>query len=95
MSSDRFVVLVRCLRMYDPALDTVANPDRWRYVRTLVDEFNRNRAETLKPGWILVVDESTSKWRGLGDWYDLGMPHITKIPRKPEPVGLEIKDMCF
>jgi hypothetical protein len=22
------------------------------------------------------------------------MPHITKIPRKPEPVGLEIKDMC-
>jgi hypothetical protein len=24
----------------------------------------------------------------------LGMQHITKIPRKPEPVGAEIKDMC-
>ena len=94
MSRTRFAELVKYLRMHDPALDDEDDPDPWRQVRTFVDEFNKNRAERVIPGWILVVDESTSKWRGLGDWYDLGMPHITKIPRKPEPVGLEIKDMC-
>ena len=94
MSRDRFEMLVRYMTFHDPDLDLAVPLDPWRKVRTFVNMFNLNRAENVTPGWVLVVDESTSKWRGLGDWYDLGMPHITKIPRKPEPVGLELKDMC-
>ena len=94
MSRDRWNTLLKYLRFCDPAKDHEDPVDRWREVRTLIDEFNANRAETVCPGWILVIDESTSKWRGLGDWYDAGLPHITKIPRKPEPVGAEIKDLC-
>ena len=94
MSRDRFELLVRCTTFHDPQEDTAIPLDPWRQVRTFIDKFNANRAENVVPGWVLVVDESTSKWRSLGDWYDLGMPHVTKIPRKPEPVGLELKDMC-
>ena len=94
MSRDRWSALLKYLRFCDPAEDEEVPVDPWREVRTLVNGFNRNRAETVCPGWVLVIDESTSKWRGLGDWYELGMPHITKIPRKPEPVGAEIKDLC-
>ena len=94
MSRNRFTVLVKRLKMYDPALDAANPQDPWRAIRTFIDEFNNNRRKTVTPGWVCVVDESTTKWRGLGDWYELGMPHITKIPRKPEPVGLEIKDLC-
>ena len=94
MSKHRYDIIMQYLSFHDPDLDTVENPDPWRAVRVFIIAFNENRKKNVKPSWVLVVDESTSKWRGLGDWYTDGMPHITKIPRKPEPVGLELKDMC-
>ena len=31
----------------------------------------------------------------MGDWYYLGLPHITKCPHKPWNLGMEFKDsMC-
>jgi hypothetical protein len=43
----------------------------------------------------LVVDESVSAWRGAEyKWKVEGVPHSTKIPRKPESVGVELKDMA-
>ena len=39
------------------------------------------------------MDESISAWRGKdGNYYSDGMPHVTKIKRKPKGVGAELKD---
>jgi len=94
MGATRFDLITKFICFHNPILEEVANPDPWLRIRYFVDSFNMARYKFVMPGWALVIDESTTKWRGLGDWYDLGMPHITKIPRKPEPIGLEIKDMC-
>ena len=94
MGSTRFDTITKYISFHNPILEDVANPDPWLRIRFFVESYNMARFKYVQPGWALVIDESTTKWRGLGDWYDLGMPHITKIPRKPEPIGLEIKDMC-
>lgn len=40
------------------------------------------------------MDESLSAWRGRvhGNYCSDGMPHMTKIKRKPKGVGAELKD---
>ena len=60
-----------------------------------MDAINNRRVQIFIPGDVICIDELTSKWCGLGDWYDVGLPHITKCPRKPWNLGMEFKDaMC-
>ena len=40
------------------------------------------------PGWLVRVDESMVGWTGNGT------PHQSHVPRKPEPLGCEIKNTC-
>ena len=43
----------------------------------------------------MVVDEVMSAWRGAEGKYSAeGLPHVTKIARKPEGVGAEIKALA-
>ena len=72
--------------------DAVGGNDPWRPVRGFVDAFNTRRQQVVTPGDALVVDESMSGWQGAeGDWVVDGLPHVTKIIRKPVPVGCELK----
>ena len=42
------------------------------------------------------MDESISAWRGKdGNYCSDGMPHVTKIKRKPKGVGAELKDAAY
>ena len=52
-------------------------------IRKFVDHWNRNIANTLQPGPIIVVDESMGLWKGKG------MPGLMVVARKPTPVGRE------
>ena len=57
-----------------------------------MEDFNRNMEVILIPGKFLVVDEIMSMWLGKDGKYAVeGMPHVTKITRKPEGVGAEMK----
>ena len=40
------------------------------------------------PGWLTCIDESMVCWTGNG------MPHVSFVPRKPEPLGCELKNTC-
>ena len=56
------------------------------------DGFNVRRVQVLSPGQALCIDECKSSWRGADGAYIVeGLPHVTKIQRKPEGVGCEIK----
>ena len=65
--------------------------DRWR-CRWLIDTWNDWMIESFTPGFKIVVDESVFEWRGRGDYDTRGLPHVSKIARKPKGVGLELKN---
>jgi hypothetical protein len=47
-----------------------------------------NKPNPAIPGWLLCVDESMIAWTGNG------CPHLSFLPREPEPLGIEIKNLC-
>jgi hypothetical protein len=57
-------------------------------------------SSSIRPLFILIgrhltADESMSAWRGRDGKFDSeGMPHVTKIVRKPKGVGLEIRTLA-
>ena len=66
--------------------------DPWHFIRPLIDGFNQRRHAVIIPGQGLCIDECMSAWRGSDGKYVVdGMPHVTKIMRKPEGVGCEMK----
>ena len=49
----------------------------------------------ITPGQHITVDECMSSWKGGESAYRVeGMSHKTKIARKPEGVGAEMKALC-
>ena len=62
----------------------------------LVDDhianFNKNRAHNYHPSYSICVDESMSRWYGIGgQWINAGFPYYIAIDRKPEN-GCEIQN---
>ncbi len=67
--------ILRALTLYPK---DAASWDPWCEVRHFVNCINHSQAECFMPGDTICINELSSKWTGLGDWYDLGLPHITK-----------------
>lgn len=66
--------------------------DPWHPVREFLNAFNENMQDVLTPGKFLTVDEIMSRWLGLESQHAAeGLPHATKIARKPEGIGAEMK----
>jgi hypothetical protein len=67
---------------------------QWLLVEDFVKNFNDHRAKYFSPGWLICVDESMSRWYGLGGhWINMGLPMYVAMDRKPED-GLEIQNAC-
>lgn len=65
----------------------------------LADDFRMavdiQRQERVHPSELLCVDESISRWYGVGGtWLDVRLPFYVKISRKPE-FGSEIKNITY
>ena len=84
MSKNRFQFIWSKWRC-GPDAEPGPDQDPWARVRPLIDSFNSHMANIFVPGYMLVVDESMCAWRGLG------LPHLSFVPRKPEPLGVENK----
>ena len=59
--------------------------DPWREIRWLIRGYNENRKRTICASWLVVADETMWAWTGQG------MPHLSFVKRKPEPLGAEVK----
>jgi hypothetical protein len=59
----------------------------------LIDEFNKNRGKMIAASVIKLLDESMSAWRPRKSKTG-GLPNISFILRKPEPLGTEFKSMA-
>jgi hypothetical protein len=67
---------------------------RWMLIDDFISNFNKHRATYYYPSEKICVDESISRWYGLGgSWIDVGLPTYVAMERKPEN-GCEIQNCC-
>jgi len=59
-------------------------------ISRLIDDFNNNRKKGVAASVIKVLDELMSAWRPRKNKTG-GLPNISFILRKPEPLGTEFK----
>lgn len=98
MSRNRFEMIWKALRFsYQPDTRPDEMPTeeyRWMLVDDFIQFFNSYREKKFFPGAVICVDESISRWYGLGgDWINEGLPMYVAIDRKPES-GCEIQAAC-
>ena len=64
-------------------------------VQELIDSFNERRRKVFVCGTWVCGDESMVSYKGKDHRHAQGgCPHVTKIPRKPKGVGMELKNLC-
>jgi Transposase IS4 len=98
MTRDRFHDIFRCMVW---SVQPPKRPDhmsseqyRWLLIEDFIANFNEHRSQYFHPGWLICVDESMSRWYGLGGhWINMGLPMYVAIDRKPED-GMEIQNAC-
>ena len=72
-------------------LDEDPRADRWSPIRPFLAAINTRREQVINPSYIVVEDELMSSWISRKqDRTTDGIPHLTKIIRKPKGVGTEI-----
>lgn len=60
-------------------------------MESFVEVINRHRCAVVSHLETICVDESISRWYGLGgDWYEIILPHYLKLDRKTES-GYELR----
>jgi hypothetical protein len=93
MSKGRFKIIQESLRF---APENRQSTDPWNPIRPFIDAFNTRNASVVIPGIFLCIDECMSMWKGLDGKIAgiFGLPHKTKIARKPEGVGAEMKTLA-
>ena len=83
----RFEDILRCLSFGDKDCN-----DPWSPIRPFMDALNNRRQQVINPSHMIVEDELMSSWISRKqDRTADGIPHLTKIIRKPKGVGTEIK----
>ena len=73
----------RRMRYMSEGPESAPSSDPWREIRWLVNGYNENRRNTTTPSWLVVVDETVRVWTGQG------IPRLSFVPRKPEPLGAD------
>jgi hypothetical protein len=66
--------------------DQVKDTDPWWEFSSAIDEFNQQRRDLIQPSMWMVEDESMSAWCPRKTKTG-GLPNISFIMRKPEPLG--------
>jgi len=98
MSRNRFHDMFKCLKWSEQSAERPEDMShehcRWCLVQDFVDRVNEHRSTHFCPSDIVCVDESISRWCGLGgSWINTGLPMHVAMDRKPE-AGCEMQDSC-
>jgi len=98
MSHNCFDELLQYMQWSEQPLERPADMSsesyRWMKTDHFVSRFNHHRLTHFNPFHLTCVDESISRWCGLGgSWINIGLPMYVAINRKPEN-GCEIQNSC-
>lgn len=93
ISKNRFDKLRSVFRC-GPSDDLAFSQNEWCFVEPLLDAFNSHNIKQIIPGWLLGPDESIGAWRGKEGKKDpKKCPKRMFVKRKPEPLGVEFKNI--
>eukprot|EP00960_Hanusia_phi_P063826 765588-Hanusia_phi.AAC.2 len=92
VSRRRFEMWQKYLRLCPPFY--MESMNSFDQIRPLIDAFNENRKQSINAGTELLIDESMGKWIPRNEYTAEGIPHLTKIARKPMGVGCEYKNLA-
>ena len=93
MTENRFSK-IRAVFRCGPSDDASLDANDWSFVENISDGFNAHMCEQITPGWLLGADESMCAWRGkVGKKDTKKCPHRMFVRRKPEPLGVEFKNI--
>ena len=93
MGISRFIKLKAVLR-FGPEDTDAFQDNEWCFVEGLVTAFNDHMKDVVIPGWLLAPDESMFAWRGkVGKNDRTKCPKLMFVRRKPEPLGVELKNI--
>ena len=90
LARDRFIDWERFLKIWPPG----DSDNKWKYIQPLVDAFNALRRKFVDQGTEVVIDESMGKWIPFFENTPEGVPHLSKIIRKPQGIGVEYKNVA-
>lgn len=94
MTKNRWMRL-RARMACGPSDEASLEADPWSFVRAFTNSFNDHMHTTFGPSWLLCLDESMVAWRGrFGEGDPSKCPHRSWVPRKPEPMGCELKSLA-
>ena len=82
--------LVKNIVPYMFSDDTLIDSDPWWMIREGIREYNRTQYEQVAASKRKVLDESMSAWVPRTSKTG-GLPHLSFVERKPEPLGTEFK----
>jgi hypothetical protein len=68
------------------AISQTKDIDPWHQFIGVIEEFNEICTSRMVCSWWIVADESMSAWRPRTTAF-VGLPNISFIIRKPEPLG--------
>ncbi len=94
MSSNRFKQwrkYIPCM-CADPTKQHDGKQDDWWQFSNAIEEFNEHRRDVVLHSLRLVEDESMAAWVPRTTKFG-GLPNLSHINRKPEPLGTEFKDI--
>jgi hypothetical protein len=94
MKQARFEFIMKNFALRKAPISNSEKSDAWFMVRQFVASFNGWRRKIVEPGSYVCVDESMVLWNGADETSRSGMPHVTIILRKPEPIGCELKTLA-
>ena len=92
LTHDRFLRVQRYLGRGPEGCDENLDGDPWAQFRPFIDGYNEVRARELSAGATITPDETMFAWTGKSGVG--GLPHMSWVQRKPEPLGLELKTIC-
>ena len=78
------------IKRFIPVDESNKSTDPWWQFSSAVDNYNKNRRETINSSLLKVYDESMSAFRPRTSRF-WNLPHLSCIDRKPKPLGAEFK----
>jgi hypothetical protein len=92
MSRDKFRRILRYWARGTQEDKDQLRTNPWTQVDKWVRGFNHARQREICPGSSLTPDEMMLEWKGKSGHG--GLPHLSFIKRKPQPLGTELKSVC-
>ena len=90
----RFLTFSECPEERPDGVSSAAH--RWMHVDDFIADFNHHRRNNFRPTEIICVDESMSRWYGIGgDWINEGLPQYIAMDRKVSWVDCCIPDLTL